>query len=60
MNTLLTIAGVLFVAIVIVLIVYGERSITGHWLFWLGIGLVVVTFLGVPAAIISGVNRMNL
>lgn len=52
--------AVLFVTLVIVLIVYGERSVTSHWVFWLGIGLAVVAFVGVPTAIVSGVNRLGL
>lgn len=45
---------------IVVLIVYGERSVTSHWVFWVGIALLVGVFLGVPAMIISGVNSMNL
>lgn len=60
MSPLEKIALVILVSIAIGLIIYGERSITGHWLFWVGILLVIAVFVGIPAAIVSGVNRLNL
>jgi hypothetical protein len=58
MDFLWAVLGVVFVAVVLVLIIYGERSYTTHWVFWVGIGLLVLTFVGVPAAMISMVRKL--
>jgi len=43
--------GVLAIALGIVLVIYGNRSITSHWAFWVGIALIIGTFIGVPGLI---------
>jgi hypothetical protein len=60
MRTLETVAIVGFVLLVIILIVYGDRSVTSHWALWLGIALLVGVLIGVPAVLVTTVNRMGL
>ncbi len=60
MRTLESLVVLAVIIAIVVLVVYGERSVTSHWVFWVGIALLVGVFLGVPAMIISGVNSMNL
>lgn len=60
MDFLWTILGVVVLAIVITLIIYGERSITSHWVFWVGIALLVATFVGVPVSIYGATRYLKL
>ena len=52
MDFLLAIGAILVIALAIILIVYGERSVTTHWMFWVGIVIVILVFVGVPAGVI--------
>jgi hypothetical protein len=52
MNFLFAIGVVLVIALAIILIVYGERSVTTHWAFWVGIVIIVVVFVGIPTGFI--------
>lgn len=58
MGDLEKIAVVLVVALAIILIVYGERSVTTHWIFWVGIVMLLLTFLGIPAGMLYMVRNL--
>lgn len=58
MDHLEKIGVVLVVALAIILIVYGERSVTTHWVFWVGIVLLLLTFIGVPAGMFYMVRNL--
>jgi hypothetical protein len=53
MDLVWSMLAVLFVALAIVLIIYGDRSVTSHWVFWIGVVLLVGTFVGIPGAMIA-------
>lgn len=60
MDALTKVGLVLIVALGIVLIVYSERDhrVTTHWVFWVGLILILGVFIGVPALMMFAVRNL--
>jgi hypothetical protein len=52
------IIAVVVVALFSMIVFYMDRRITTHWVFWVGVALLGLTFFGVPAAMLSMVRNL--
>lgn len=55
---LYTIIGIVTIVVAIIIIVYADRKLTSSWEFWVGVTFILLTFIGVPAAIYAATKNL--